>query len=296
MKTMLLLADSGSTKTDWCLISKSGDEKYFQTIGLNPYFVDESMVDEILSKELDPFFDKSKVEFVHFFGSGCANDSKKMVLQYSLEHFFSTAEVFVESDLIGAAQALCGKEKGLVCILGTGSSSCLYDGQNIIDRRPSLGYLLGDHGSAASLGLHLLSDFLHQDMPEHLQNAFAQECPYLTPDILDRVYKGPFPNRFLGGFAKFLFEHKEEMYAKNLVTKAFETFFEKQILRYPNFSAYPIHFVGSTAYWFSNLIHEVAQKNGLQIQQIVQRPMDGLKAYYKPLFVEQAQQEDIPDF
>lgn len=289
---MLLLADSGSTKTDWCLISEGGDEKHIQTIGLNPYFVDEITVSEVLSKELDPFFDKNKVELIYFFGSGCANDSKKVMLQYSLENFFPKADVYVDSDLMGAARALCGDEKGLVCILGTGSSSCLYDGEKITQRLPSLGYLLGDYGSAANLGLRLMSDFLHQDMPEHLQIRFAEICPYPTHEILDRIYKMPYPNRFLGDFTKFLSDNKDELYVKDLVCASFDAFFEKQIVRYPDYSAYPIHFVGSIAYWFGEIIHEVAREKGLQIQQIVQHPMEGLKTCYKSNFLNNRKEKD----
>ena len=278
---MKIIADSGSTKTDWCLISPTGEMKTVQTVGLNPYFLDEDEVLAILRKDLYPFLDNKKVDQVFYYGSGCALPHKKQVLQFALDFFFMHADVEVENDLLGAARALCGAEKGLVCILGTGSSSCLYDGKEITERLPSLGYVLGDEGSGAFLGKRVLIAFLNKELPEHLQKLFEQKYPASLAEVLDKVYRQPFPNRFLSSFAEFLGEHKSDEFVKNLVETAFDDFFKKQVLRYDDNKAYPLNFVGSVGFVFADELRKSAEKHGLSISKIEQTPLDGLIEFHK---------------
>ncbi len=278
---MTIIADSGSTKTDWCLINAAGEVKTVQTTGLNPYFLDEDGVLNILKKDLYPFLDNKKVEQVFFYGSGCALPHKKQVLQYALDFFFMHADIDVENDLLGAARALCGAESGLVCILGTGASSCLFDGKQISERLPSLGFLLGDEGSGAFLGKRLLTASLNGELPDHLQKLFSQKYTYELSEILERVYRQPFPNRFLASFVEFLIEHKTDSFVKELVCSAFDDFFKKQVLRYTNYEKYPLHFVGSVSFSFSDELRKSAQNNGLTISKIEQTPLAGLLEFHK---------------
>jgi len=278
---MIIIADSGATKTDWCLIDSKNEVKTVQTIGLNPYFLDEDGVLSILKKDLYPFLDNKKVEQVFFYGAGCALPHKKQVLQYALDFFFVHADVEVENDLLGAARALCSEEKGLVCILGTGASSCLYDGKQVIERLPSLGYVLGDEGSGAYLGQQLLSVYLSNELPDHLQKLFTQKYPAELAEILDKVYRQPFPNRYLASFAEFLSENKSDTFVKELVSSAFDIFFKKQVLRYNDHDKYPLCFVGSISFIFADELRKSAEKHGLAISKIEQTPLDGLLKFHK---------------
>jgi N-acetylglucosamine kinase-like BadF-type ATPase len=278
---MKIIADSGSTKTDWCLVNPAGEVKTVQTVGLNPYFLDEDEVLTILRKDLYPFLDNKKVEQVFYYGSGCALPHKQQVLQFALDFFFMHADVEVENDLLGAARALCGAEKGLVCILGTGSSSCLYDGKEIIERLPSFGYVLGDEGSGAFLGQRVLTAFLNNELPDHLQKLFEQKYPQSLAEILDKVYRQPFPNRYLASFTEFLGEHKADTFVKELVEAAFDDFLKKQVLRYNDHKEYPLNFVGSIGFIFSEELRKSAEKHGLTISKIEQTPLNGLLEFHK---------------
>ncbi len=278
---MIVIADSGSTKTDWCLIDKMGGVKTVQTVGLNPYFLDEDGILNVLRKDLYPFLDNKKVEKVFFYGSGCASPSRSQEVRYALDFFFMHAEIEVENDLLGAARALCGSESGLICILGTGSSSCLYDGKQIIERLPSLGYLLGDEGSGAFLGKQVLSAYLNHELPDHLQKLFAQKYPLSTADILDKVYRKPFQNRFLASFVEFLNENKADTFVNELVCSAFDAFFAKQVLRYTNYNKYPLHFVGSVSFVYADELRKSARNHGLTISKIEQTPLNGLLEFHK---------------
>ena len=278
---MRIIADSGSTKTDWCLVNATGEIKTVQTIGLNPYFLDEDGVLGILRKDLYPFLDNKKVEQVFFYGSGCALPHKKQVLQYALDFFFMHADVEVENDLFGAARALCGDEKGLVCILGTGASSCLYDGKQITERLTSLGYVLGDEGSGAYLGKQLLSAYFSDELPDHLQKLFVQRYPAELAEVLDKVYRQAFPNRYLASFAEFLSDNKSDTFVKELVSSAFDIFFRKQVLRYNDYDKYPLCFVGSISFIFADELRKSAEKHGLSISKIEQTPLNGLLKFHK---------------
>jgi N-acetylglucosamine kinase-like BadF-type ATPase len=278
---MKIIADSGATKTDWCLINKKGEVKTVQTVGLNPYFLDEDGVLNVLKKDLYPFLDNKKVEQVFFYGSGCALPHKKQVLQFALDFFFMHADVDVENDLLGAARALCGAESGLVCILGTGASSCLYDGKQITERLPSLGYVLGDEGSGAYLGKQLISAYFSGELPEHLQKLFAQKYPAELAEVLDKVYRQPFPNRYLASFVEFLNANKSDSFVKELVGSAFDIFFKKQVLRYDDYKKYPLCFVGSVSFIFADELRKSAEKHGLAISKIEQTPLDGLLKFHK---------------
>lgn len=282
---MLAIIDSGSTKTDWYFIGTGNrfgeDEIHLTTRGLNPYFVQAEEVRLCLEKEIYPFIDNRQVTHVYFFGSGCADEYKKMTLYTPLEDFFPEAEVNVDSDLMGAAVALFGREPGIAGILGTGASVCRYDGTRIVERQPSLGYILGDEGSGAYIGLQLLRAYLYRDMPADLAQTFATFCPGTQAELLDKVYKGEKPNRFLGALAVFAGEHRREPFVAALLQTAFDAFFEKQLLRFDAIRTLPVKLLGSVAYHFREELAAAAHRFGMEIVAVEPSPLAGLIRYYR---------------
>ncbi len=280
VKRMIIIADSGSTKTDWTLINKSGEEKLVQTAGLNPFFVDQATVTEVLQKDLHPFLDQKQVQKVFFFGSGCFQPMRGQVIQSALDDFFRQADIDVYSDLLGAAYALCGHTPGMVGILGTGAGTCTFDGEKITDTIPSLGYLLGDEGSGAFLGRILVNDFFTNDLPENLQKDFSETYDLSLHKAMDAVYKQAFPNRFLASFVPFLKKHKNNDYVQNILQKSFDLFFDKQILKYQETSL-PLSMTGSVAFHFEEEIRKSAQRKNIAVHAIEETPMRGLIAFYQ---------------
>ena len=282
---MLAIVDSGSTKTDWYFIgtgSRFGeDEIHLTTQGLNPYFVGSDEIERCLEKEIYPFIDNRQVDQVYFYGSGCADDYKKTTLYTPLESFFPNAMVQVESDLMGAAVALFGDEPGIAGILGTGASVCRYDGQRIVERQPSLGYILGDEGSGAHIGLQLLRAYLYRDMPPALAQAFGAFCPGTPTELLERVYKGDRPNRFLGSLAHFAGDHRSDPFIKDLLQTAFGAFCGRQLLKFGEIKALSVKLLGSVAHHFREELTAAARACGMEIAAVEASPMAGLIRYYK---------------
>lgn len=281
---MIGIVDSGATKTEWCFLNESGEEKRVFTGGLNPYLVDEEGIRLCLEKDLYPFIDNHRVKYVFFYGSGCADNAKKGVLQTALEEFFPKADVSLDSDLAGAALALCGKRPGMVAILGTGTSTCFYDGEHVSTKVPSLGFILGDEGSGARIGAHFLSDYLRGAMPQELRDKFAPLCPYPVHEVIDKVYHGPSVSRFLGEMAVFPDGRTSHPYVRQVLMTQFLAFFRTQVLPYGQTAErYPLNMVGSVAYFSQEILREAAKECGLELGKVLKSPMDGLVAHYKPL-------------
>ena len=277
---MILLADSGSTKTDWRIIDQAGKIHQAKTVGLNPYHQSTDDITEILSRELMPQL-AVPVEQVFFYGAGCANEAISQTVERALQTAFPSAEIHVHSDLLAAAHALCGHEPGIACILGTGANSCLYDGKQVVDNVPPLGYILGDEGSGTYIGKELLNRYLKRDLPDPLRSQFAKRCSVTTESVLDNVYRQPQPNRYLAGFAKFAFHHLKHPYVARLVYEGFRQFLEKNVGRYENYQQYKVHFTGSVAFYYSNILRQVANDEGIVIQNIVESPIAGLTLYHQ---------------
>lgn len=278
---MKLIAESGSTKTDWRLINNKNEISDFETIGLNPYFVSSDDIKEELEKNLLPFLNPLSVEEVFFYGSGCGNLQKKDIVRDPLEQFFRLAKVEVEHDLLGSARALCGRTKGIACILGTGSNSCLFDGEEIIENIPSVGYFFGDEGGGAFLGKKFIGAYLRDELPIDLKVEFEKHFPYRFDIILDTIYKKQFPNRFLASFAPFFLSSINVPYIRSMVFDSFDLFFHYQISKYTDFKTQKIGFTGSIAYFFSEILMEVAQKWGIVVDKIVKKPMEGLTKFHQ---------------
>ncbi|GHT33618.1 ATPase [Bacteroidia bacterium] len=281
---MILIADSGSTKTAWKFINnrKNADEMgIFYTEGINPFYQNSA---EIVVSLRHCGLDTqacNDVTNIFFYGAGCHFPDKKETVRQALQQFFPTAEIEINNDLLAACRALFGKEAGIACILGTGSNSCFYDGEKIAANVSPLGYILGDEGSGAVLGKWLVADMLKNQLPETLKNKFLAQYETSTADILDNVYKRPFPNRYLAKFAQFIGENRNEEAIYNLVYRSFRSFFERNVMQYER---YPVAFTGSVAFYFRDILEKVADDLGLNISKIEQSPMEGLCAFHENAF------------
>lgn len=282
---MYLIADSGSTKTDWCLCNKSTILQHIQTQGINPYHQNEEAIENVLRDELLPQMrtqecsDQGSQLSITFYGSGCANETACNRIKEALHKVLETKKITVHSDLLGAARALCGHEEGIACVLGTGSNSCLYNGTEIIANIPPLGYILGDEGSSAVLGRRLVGDCLKHQLPEPICNEFLAEYNLSPEIILEKVYRQPLANRFLASLTPFLSKHKEVPEVHNLLVDSFTDFFVRNVKQYRR-PWLPIHFVGSIAYAFSAELREAAESLGMELGTIMRSPMEGLIKYH----------------
>jgi N-acetylglucosamine kinase-like BadF-type ATPase len=278
---MILIADSGATKSDWILIDDKGNEQLnFQFVGLNPYYLSPAEIVTILSKELIPFIETKKIKQLYFYGAGCSSVYKCMMIEEAFEDLFKNAEITIESDLLGAARALFGKKEGIACILGTGSNSCYYDGEKIANNVASLGYFFGDEGSGAHMGKTFLKDYLLGNIPEELDIAFKKEYNYTRDNILDAVYNLAFPNRFLASFSEFFANNLSNKYIFELISNSFREFFMNQIEHYDNYAKLPISFTGSVAFYFEPILRQIAAEYGVKINKIMRTPIKSLAEFH----------------
>jgi N-acetylglucosamine kinase-like BadF-type ATPase len=278
---MKLIAESGGTKTKWCAVSESKETEIISTIGLNPNFVSEETIKEVLSSEVMPALDNPPVEEVWFYGAGCAGKAMEKKIRSAIGSVILSAPVHVFSDLTGAARGLLGKEKGFICMIGTGSNSGYYDGRNITINVPPLGFILGDEGSGASLGKRMLADFLRGIMPHSLSEEFRSIYGAEKDDIVSHVYRGVFPSRYIGGFVQFLKVHISDNYCRNLVKKSFEEFVRRNLKLYHVTGKTEIAVTGSVAWYFRDILEEVLLENDFAISIITQGPIEGIIRYHK---------------
>ena len=276
---MKLIADSGSTKTSWCLSGEDGFTEYFSTNGMNPFFRSTEDIANEIREKLVPKIDK-KINQIYFYGAGVINPEKGNVVKRALQALFPEATIEVESDLLAAARSTLGKEKGIACILGTGSNSCLYNGSEIIEHVPPLGFILGDEGSGAVLGRKLLADFLKGIMPKEISNQFRNCFQNTYASFMEGVYIKEKPNKFLAQFVPFLNDNISNEYCSNLVENSFEEFIKRNIFSYSGFQQLPICFVGSVAFHFQEQLKNVLQKNHLHIKTVLKEPLNGLINYH----------------
>ncbi len=276
---MILIADSGSTKTDWLIPSGINNTyKICTTKGINPFHQNSTEILNLLLEEFD--WPTEGIHHIYFYGAGCANEEKNQIVKDALKKFIPHASISVYSDLLGAAHALCGIEKGIVCILGTGSNSCFYDGERILKNVSPLGYIIGDEGSGAVLGKILVADVLKNQLPEQIIQLFFNEHNTSKDEILDHIYKQPFVNRYLAQYTKFIYRHIENQYLESLVIQSFDAFIKRNLLQYENIENYKINFTGSIAYYFKEQLIKVLKQHKLSPGKIYQSPKDGLIEYY----------------
>ncbi|MCE7059393.1 N-acetylglucosamine kinase [Dyadobacter sp. CY343] len=277
---MKLIADSGSTKTDWCLISAGQEVCKFVTEGYNPFFVDSKYIFDSLGNSIPQFIDTSKISDVVFYGAGC-QDEKKVLVTNALEQFFRGAALQVEVDLLAAARGLLHRNAGFVAILGTGTNTCTYDGVQIDQQIESLGFLMGDEGSGSYMGRKILSDYIRGRMPEAAQKLFYQEYKKTPAVIMDEVYSTPLPNRYCANYVLFL-NHPEmdKAYSEGVIRDSFHDFFENLVSAYPDFRTLIFNCVGSVGYYYADTLRETADAFGMQTGAIVPNLIDHLVAYH----------------
>jgi glucosamine kinase len=280
MKKHYIIADSGSTKCQWTLIEKD-KKKSIATIGISPYFLTTEAITSLVQKAFEKKCDPSKIEAIYFYGTGLSNPSNVQSLKKALKAVFKNASLDIQTDLVGAARATCQNQKGVACILGTGSNTGFYNGTKIVKNSPGLGYVLGDEGSGAYLGKKVLQYYLYKTFDEDLMFAFEKEYCMDRSQILDKVYKVAFPNRFLASFAKFLAAHRGHYMIENIIEDSLNDFFFTHLNKLNESWLHPIHFVGSVAYGFRDIIKQLGAANELEIGKIVKSPMDGLIEYHK---------------
>jgi glucosamine kinase len=277
---MVLIADSGSTKTDWKLMIAADESREYSTKGLNPYFVNSDDITYELEKELVPFISNNNVKAVFFYGAGCASTEKMNIVEDGLKPVFPNADIYIASDLLGAARALCLWQQGIACILGTGSNSCFYNGKTITENVPSLGYILGDYGSGSNIGKTLVEEVLSGDSPKEIVDAFFEKYKTSKEEILTMIYQKPLPNRYLASFTLFVNEYISHPYLQRLVRKSFDEFFQKNVSRYNTYQNVPVHFTGSVAVAFSDILKESAAAISVNIGSILKSPLESLIQYH----------------
>ena len=279
---MKLVVDSGSTKTDWGFFSTVYDLKAIKTQGVNPCHQSEEEIRTIIRQELIPNtqdMDLAAISQVFYYGAGCATESICTQMAALLKEFFPNAAITVDSDMLGAARALCGRTEGVTCILGTGSNSCLYDGKSIVDQIPSLGFILGDEGSGAALGRRLIGDCLKRQLPDTVSREFMERYSLTKESIIESVYRKPLPNRFIAGFAPFVYEKRAVPEVHKMIIQCFQEFFTRNVINYHK-PWLPVHFVGSLAGSFADELKETADSLGMTIGKIEASPMKGLVDYH----------------
>ena len=277
---MILIADSGSTKVDWSVVDNGKVVKRAFTKGINPFFQTEEEISNEIETTLILQLDTQDFESVYFYGAGCTFDKVEVVKRAIQKNIKVIKEVEVSTDMLAAARGLCGYSSGIACIMGTGSNSCYYDGKNIVDNVSPLGFILGDEGSGAVLGKLFVSDLLKNQLTPGLKEKFLEQFNLTTGDIIDRVYRKPFPNRFLSTFSPFISENLEDTTVRTLVMTSFKSFLKRNVMQYKNYDRLPIHFVGSVAFHFQEILKEAVEVMNMKPGKIIQSPMEGLIKYH----------------
>ena len=276
----MLIADSGSTKTDWRLLVNGGEAISFETKGFNPLFTDRDYIANEI-KNNPRLIELSKdVESIRYFGAGCSSDDRRAVVVSALSDVFGAKDIFVDHDMMGCAIALCQGQPGIANIIGTGSNSCYFDGDNELVSHHGLGHILGDEASGSYFGKKLVAYYLYELMPSDLRTAFFEMFGTTKESALQHVYREPLPNVFLASHAKFLSGHRGNQFIEDLLLKGFREFVETNVQSYPEHKSVPIHFTGSIAYHFRDVVSAVLDEKNLKAGNIIQKPITGLCEYY----------------
>ncbi len=277
---MILIADCGSTKIDWCVIDGEKVVKQVFTCGMNALLLTEEEMAQRIASELYPEVKDYELTEVWFYGAGCLAPEVCDNVRRAIGASIKAARIEVNTDLLAAARALFGNNAGIACILGTGSNSCYYDGNEIVDNVSPLGYILGDEGSGAVLGKLLVGDVLKKQLPDALCEKFLRQFNLDRMTIIKRVYKEPLANRFLASVTPFLIENIEEPAVHRLVLNAFKSFFVRNVANYEGYKSMPVNFVGSIAYYYRDVLGEAASAVDCTIGTILKSPMEGLVKYH----------------
>lgn len=281
MSAVKLIADSGATKAEWCLMQGKKKKTIF-TQGISPYFLNTAQIAGILQNELAPFTGKVDIDEIYYYGTGCINAANAGIVKKALKKVFPSAgTVEVTHDVMAAARGLYGDDKGVACILGTGSSACYYNGKKIVSNKPGLGYVLGDEGSGACLGKKVLQYYLYGTFDEELNGRFELKFHTSKDSILDNVYKKPMANRYLASFAPFLSENRGHYMVENIIEDALNDFFFQHICKFRESWTLPVSFVGGISYYFKDVLQELCNSYEFTMGRILKNPMEGLSEYHK---------------
>jgi len=280
MRKNYIIADSGATKCQWTLVL-GNQKKTMTTIGISPYFLTTEQIVETIAKGFNKKVDTGIIDAVYFYGTGLSNPLNVASIKKALKKVFPKAALDIQTDLEAVARATCQHHKGVACILGTGSNTGYYNGKKIAKNSPGLGYVLGDEGSGAYLGKKVLQYYLYKTFDEELIHAFESKYPINKDQILDAIYKQALPNRYMASFAQFLSEHRGHYMIENIIEDGINDFFFAHLNKLNESWLYPIHFAGSIAYVFRDVIKQLATAYELEIGTIVKSPMEGLIAFHK---------------
>ena len=276
-----LIAESGSTKTDWCLLQKGKKPVYFRTSGINPYLQGADEIKAQLKKELPDDKAIFKADSIAYYGAGAGSKLKKQELKQTLQSFFKIKDVDVQTDLLAAARSLCNDNKGIVCILGTGSNSGFYNGSKIAVQKPSLGYIAGDEGSGNHMGKRVLQYYAYNTFDSELRMVFEQYYGNDISQLVNKLYTEPFPNRYLAQFVKMLIDNRGHFMVENIIEDCLSDFFQQHILKYRQSYNYPLYFTGAVAFGFKDIIESLCSQYELKVGKIAQNPIEGLLLYHK---------------
>ncbi len=279
---MILIADGGSTKADWIALDNNKKELFrVRTLGLNPAVVPQEELSNRIINMFQLINSKDRVEEIHFYGAGCGTPKPVEILRGVMQDIFTNAKIHIAEDMLAAVYAASGKKPAIVCILGTGSNSCYFDGEVMHMRVASLGYSLMDEASGNYFGKQLIRDYYYEKMPKRIADEFEKQFDLEADTIKFNLYRQPNPNMYLASFAKFMFEFKEDKYIKKTIRKGFREFFKYRILPLEAKNDTPIFFIGSIAYYFRDILEKIAKKYELEITGVIQRPIDNLIEYHK---------------
>jgi N-acetylglucosamine kinase-like BadF-type ATPase len=278
---MKLIADSGSTKTDWRLITPSGEVLEFRSEGINPYFHTDESVSETLRRISFAPYSHADIDEVFFYSAGSNTEKSIEIMNVGFRRIFTSAKVHIKHDLLGAGRALYETSSGLVAILGTGSNSCLYDDGKIKLNLGGFGYILGDEGSGMHIGRKIVREFMNDLMPNDMQETFTEKYGVTKDQIIYAVYKDAYPNRFLASFSKFASENIEHPYIEEMVDDAFMKFFERYIIQYPGYKKYTLRVLGSVGHHFEKQLRARAERYDVVIDKIMRAPIEGLLEYHQ---------------
>ena len=281
MMASYLVAESGSTKTDWFFIKKGKKPVFFKTSGINPYLQSKEDITAMLQQELPWDHKKYAIDKISYYGSGAASAEKQQLLSEILKAYFAVEKIAVQSDLLAASRSLCGDQKGMVCILGTGSASCFYDGKKIKEQQPSLGYIAGDEGSGNYMGKRVLQYYTYGTFDAEIKLGFEMRFGKDLQGIINKLYSEPYPNRYLATFVSLLKECRGHYMVENIIEDCINDFFQHSILKYRQSWKNPLFFIGSVAHEFRDVIESLCDQYELEIGKIEKSPLDGLVKYYK---------------
>jgi len=279
---MILIADSGSTKADWKIIYDDGQIDSHSSRGFNPFYNTSDEIYQALKASFGSEFPTERVNRIYYYGAGCSQPERNQIVENGLQKLFTNADIEVDHDLLAAARATCGRSAGFACIIGTGSNSCAYDGDSVIDNVTNLGFMLGDEGSGSYLGKALVRAFYYRELPEDLHQKFVTK--YNLTDyksILNEVYDTDEPNRYLASFSPFLSENKDHIFIQKIVGEAFSEFIKRHIRKYKNHNELPIHFIGSVAYYFQDILQMVLKEGNMKMGMVIKKPIDNLVKFHQ---------------